>query len=136
VQVAYWRDSDTLFQHALAVAADNATTRELYGQSLIEEGRTDEGLSQLRKAVELAPNDHFAHARLATGLAAARRVDEAIREFERAIALRDDQPSAYCQLAALYASQGRKDEAKKCFDKAVRLMPELEALARQPGANP
>ena len=135
VQVGYWRNNDTLFEHALEVAADNATTRELYGHSLIEEGRTDEGLSQLRKAVELAPDDHFAHARLATGLAAARRVDEAISEFERAIALRDDQPSAYCQLAALYASQGRNDAAKKCFDKAVRLMPELEAIARQPAAR-
>ena len=131
VQVGYWRDSETLFRHALAVAADNETVRGLYGQTLIEEGRTDEGLSQLRKSVELVPADHFTHARLAKGLAAAGRDEEAICEFRLAISIRDDQPSAYCQLAALLARHGHEDEAKACFAKAVRLMPELEQIARQ-----
>jgi tetratricopeptide (TPR) repeat protein len=128
-QVGYWRNSETLFRRALAVAADNETVRGLYGGTLIEDGRIEEGLAQLRMAVALAPRDHFTHARLAKGLVAAGRDEEAIREYRVAISIRDDRPSAFCQLAAVLARTGHAAEAKACFDKAVRLMPELKEIA-------
>jgi len=128
-QVGYWRDSETLYRHALDVTQDNETVRGFYGRALIEDGRIEEGLAQLRKCVALAPRDHFAHARLAKGLVAAGRDEEAIQELRIAISIRDDQPSALCQLAAVLARTGHAAEAKACFDKAVRLMPELKEMA-------
>jgi protein O-mannosyl-transferase len=131
IQVGYWKDNDTLFGRAIAVAKDNEIVRGLYGSRLVEDGRVAEGLSHLQKAVELAPESDFAHEHLGAALAAAGQNAEAIREFKIAISIRDDQPSYYTRLAALLSREGQEQEAAEYFARAVRLMPELDSIARR-----
>lgn len=131
IQVGYWKNNDTLFGRAIAVAQDNEIVRGLYGSRLVEDGRVAEGLAHLRKAVELAPQSDFAHEHLGSGLAAAGQNDEAIREFKIAISIRDDQPSYYTRLATLLSREGHEKDAAAYFARAVRLMPELDSVARR-----
>lgn len=131
VQVGYWKNNDTLFGRAIAVGRDNEIVRGLYGWRLVQEGRNQEGIAQLRKAVELAPDSDFAHEHLGSGLAAVGQNAEAIREFKIAISIRDDQPSYYTRLAAALAREGKDSEAAQYFARAVRLMPALAGMARR-----
>ena len=61
VQVGYWHDGITLFQHALDVTEDNPTTRQALGSALFRKERFREALPQLEQAARQNPND--AHAR-------------------------------------------------------------------------
>lgn len=55
-QIAFWRDSDTLFRRALAVAENNPVAHAHYGGWLVEEGRLDEAGPHLVCAVKLFPS--------------------------------------------------------------------------------
>ncbi len=68
LQVDYWRDSVTLFRHALAVTRDNAFARSALGSALLERGQYDEAIVHLQKAVELDPGDAQVHFQLGSGL--------------------------------------------------------------------
>jgi len=47
LQLRYWRNGATLFEHTLAVTSENATMRNLLGLSLLDLGRVDEGVNTL-----------------------------------------------------------------------------------------
>ena len=54
-QLRYWQNSETLFTHALAVTADNASARLNLGEAFQEEQRPEEALAEYRRALELDP---------------------------------------------------------------------------------
>ncbi len=51
-QLRYWKDSETLFTHALAVTRDNSVAEYLLGQTL-QATKPDEALPHLRRAIAL-----------------------------------------------------------------------------------
>ena len=48
-QTAYWKDSQTLFQHALAVTKNNYTIENNLGVVLARAGKSDEAIALYRK---------------------------------------------------------------------------------------
>ena len=56
-QVGYWRDSKTLWTHALEVTRDNYVAQDNLGAELVNEGREEEALSHFRQAAVLNPKD-------------------------------------------------------------------------------
>jgi len=69
LQVRYWRNSITLFQHALEVTNDNALTFNNLGAALAFQGKRDEAISCYVRALRLNPNYVKAHNRLGILLA-------------------------------------------------------------------
>jgi tetratricopeptide (TPR) repeat protein len=51
-QVRYWKNSETLFAHAIAVTADNAQAEYLLGQAL-QMSEPDRAIAHLRRSVEI-----------------------------------------------------------------------------------
>ena len=60
-QLSYWRDSETLFRHAIAVTKDNDIARVNLGVALDVQGRFDEALTQYREALRIAPGRYQIH---------------------------------------------------------------------------
>jgi len=56
LQVRHWRDSESLFRHALAVTEDNHVAHAYLGDTLLAQGRTSEALPLFREAVRLRPD--------------------------------------------------------------------------------
>jgi protein O-mannosyl-transferase len=79
-QVQTWRNSETLWRHAIAVDPQLAFAHELLGMHLASNGRMDEAVREMRIAVELEPDSHECHFRLATLLRELGRIDEANAE--------------------------------------------------------
>jgi tetratricopeptide (TPR) repeat protein len=122
-ELAYWRDTETLFRHAIAVTDNNYLAHDILGVALEKRGLLDEAIAQFREALKERPNYPEARNSLGLTLEKAGRTDEALREYREAIALRPDFPDAHFNLAVALGSSGHVDEAEAEYEKVLRLDP-------------
>jgi Tfp pilus assembly protein PilF len=121
VQLGYWRDSVTLFRHALTVTDDNAMSRLALGSALLEHGRCEEAIGHLRRAAELDFNDAQIHFVLGSGFQQADCPREAAAEYRRALALDERNGSAHNNLGLILYQQHLLAEARSEFLLAIDL---------------
>jgi protein O-mannosyl-transferase len=123
VQASYWRNSITLFQHAVEVTKDNYVAHNNLGELLAQQGNLDEAAAHFAAALEINPS--FAHARHNMGMILVQRgkLDEAISEFSKAVEIEPAFTDAYNKLGAALASRGKLDEAIANFSKAIEINP-------------
>ena len=123
-QLEYWKDSETLFRHALEVTENNCLARNNLGNALDQKGQIDEAIRQFQEALRLKPDQ--AEARYNLGLALVRKgqAGEAIRQFQEAIRLKPDYAKAHNNLGIELAKQGQIDEAIRQFQETIRLKPD------------
>ncbi len=124
IQVQYWRDDISLYQHAVAVVHDNYVAYFNLASALDAQGKTDEAIAQLREAVRVRPNYVPARAELGQLLARAGHPDEALSELQTAVKLRPDDSVAHFRLGSVLGTLGRTSDAAAEFSQAVRLQPE------------
>jgi len=123
VQVRYWRDSVTLFTHALAVTRDNTLAHNNLGAVLLKMGRTDEALGHFAEALRIDPAYASAHTNLGKFMADQGRLDEAIAHYMKAIESEPENEKTHNNLGLALAERGRYEEAVVCFENALRLAP-------------
>ena len=63
-QLGYWRDSETLFRHALAVTGNNPPAHKTLGDTLDEKGQIDEAIRQFKEGDRLQPDSAYSHCNL------------------------------------------------------------------------
>jgi len=122
-QVGTWRDSETLFRHALAVTGPNAVAHLNLAAALREKGRGDEARFHASEAVRLDPADP---AGLNTyGLLLADRGDfrEALGLYRRALRAAPDDAALHNNLGLALNELGRPAEAMKELEAAIALQP-------------
>ncbi len=127
---------------AVALRKESPGGYLLLAAALSVEGRPDEAVPVLRKAIELAPKHATAHHNLGYVLYRKGDHDEAIAAYRRAIALKPDYASAHNNLGDALKDKGRLDDALVAYRKAVALAPEnaffhndLGSALRRKGAH-
>ncbi len=122
IQAGYWRNSETLFRHALAVVPGNWLAANNLALDLEEQGRYREAAAQLEAAVPFGPQPvilvNLGNLRDKEG-----RSDEASSLYERALAVDPDLATAHYNLANLLARLGRVDEAATHYREVLRVQP-------------
>jgi len=124
VQVQYWKDSFSLYQHAIAVVPDNYIARFNLASALAEQGREGEAIEQLRETVRIRPEYVAARAELGQLLVKQGQVDEGVRELQTAVKMRPDDADAHFRLGSVYGSLGRGAAAEQQFAETARLQPD------------
>jgi tetratricopeptide (TPR) repeat protein len=124
VQVGYWRDSVTLFRHAVECAGNNPLASSALGYALMSRGQSGEGLALLETAVRMAPADAQAQYNVAVGLQSVGRLDEAAEHYRAALALDERDADAHTNLGVLMCERHQYREAKKQFCRAIEINPE------------
>jgi tetratricopeptide (TPR) repeat protein len=130
VQVGYWKDDPTLFQHALDVTENNYLAHFRLAADAWDGGRREEALAQYAETVRLAPDMPEAHNNYGAALLICGRTDEAIVEFAEAVRTEPDVGDPYFNLAAALLQKGRVQEAIPYLKEGVRLRPDLEDKRR------
>jgi cytochrome c-type biogenesis protein CcmH/NrfG len=120
-QLGHWKDSETLFSHALQVTENNYIAYGCLGNALLTKGQIDEAISQLQEAIRLKPDYSYARNNLGIAFATKGQIDEAISQYQEVIRLKPDYAEAHNNLGKALARKGRTDEAISQFQEAIRL---------------
>ncbi len=123
-QVEHWRDSVTLFRHALAVTSQNHLAELNLAAALVERGDVAAGLEHARAAQALRPDDVKALATLGTALARSGHGDEAESAYRRALRNDPDSVLAWLGMAVLHAERQQWADAERAYAEVLRREPE------------
>ncbi len=123
-QTSYWRDSETLWTHALACTSENYIAQYKLGATLASSGRLDEAIIQFQKALELKPDDADAYLDLGAALARRGEVDGAIAHYRKALEFDPSYEKAHYDIGIALMGRGRIDEAIVHYRKALEIEPD------------
>jgi Flp pilus assembly protein TadD len=132
IQVRYWRDSKTLWEHTLNVTARNSAAHNNLARVFEKQGRWNEALRHYQAALDIDAefalyrnNVAVAHYHVGSSLGKQGRLDEAIEHLREAVRLKPSHAEAHNDLGTALDRQGRTDEAATHYQEALRLDPDL-----------
>ena len=124
-QVAIWKDSETLFRHALACTSDdNTIAHNNLGLALLYGGRLDESIPHFQSALRVRPSYVDARVNLGSAFLMKGRLGEAEFHLQEAIRVDPQTAGGHTNLGVALALGGRFDEAIAHLRKAVDLEPD------------
>jgi protein O-mannosyl-transferase len=128
-QVHVWRDTDTLWSHALAVSP-SARAHMHVGLMLSRQGRIAEGIDHVRAGLSINPAFPEGHNAMGMVLVEHGRPKEAEGYLQLALRINPKFPEAHSNLGLALADQERFAEAIVHFETALHLKPDLEGTRR------
>jgi tetratricopeptide (TPR) repeat protein len=134
IQLGYWRDSETLFRHAVAAIPDNYLGYDSLGKAFQDQGRKDEAISCWNKAVQLAPEYAEAQYNLGTMLLEQGKEEQAIPHLRAAVEAAPRNASAHQNLGNAYLKLGDLGQATVHYAESAALMPDVPIFRRVLGS--
>jgi spermidine synthase len=113
-----------------AVVPESATVYQLLAADLVENGRSEEAMTQLRRAVELDPANGRAQYDLGSLLLEQGRFVEAADRFRAALRAMPESAEVHNNLGVALASMADVDGAVDHFRRAVALQPDFAEARR------
>jgi protein O-mannosyl-transferase len=126
-QLQHWKNSESLFQHAIEVTKGNAVAHHNLGNILLRvPARLPEAVAQLEEALRLEPNSPKVHTDLGVALSKMPgRLPDAIAEYRAALRLEPDSAIVHNNLGnALADIRGGLPLAVSEYETALRLKPD------------
>jgi tetratricopeptide (TPR) repeat protein len=123
-QCGYWKNSTTLFSHALQVTKNNDLAHYNLGMALDAEGKKEEAIPHYLAAIKINPAQQEAHSNLGVVLAAQGRNEEAVAHYLAAIKINPNYADAYYNLANLLIKHGKMEEAIDNYRKVIKINPD------------
>jgi protein O-mannosyl-transferase len=120
VQTSYWKNSDVLWKHTLAVTKDNDVADDNLGHLFMDRGDFDSAISYFERALQIRSRNSSTHYDSGTALiennlgallAQKGRLNEAADHYHNAMRLRPDYGDPYLNLGNALFQQGRMDDA-------------------------
>jgi tetratricopeptide (TPR) repeat protein len=122
-QTGYWRDSETLWRHALSCTSENVRAHGLLALALTDEHKPEEAIAEYRKALQIKPGYADALNNIGNCLVSLGRLTEAMDSYEQAVKSKPDLAVAHDNLAELLSTSGRIEEAAEHYRRALELQP-------------
>jgi protein O-mannosyl-transferase len=123
VQLTYWRNTMTLFTHAIAVTKNNTIAHLGMAHEFQSEGKLNEALAEYRVAERLSPNILYTHYTVGGLLADMGKPDEALAEYNQATQIDPEVSAVHDSTGIVLVQLGRYAEAFGEFKKAAQLDP-------------
>jgi len=124
LQTSYWRDSETLFTHALAVTSNNDVALNNLGIISLGKGELDDAITKLQAAIDLRPENAPAHDNLAKALLRKGRVSEAMVHYRKFLEIQPASVEARNTLGTALIQKGYVKEAIEQWQEALAIQPE------------
>jgi len=124
LQLSHWRNSFTLFQHALESTQDNPMAHSNLGIAFLDKNDLDEAIGHFYKALEIQPTHAGVHTNLSIALRRKGMLDQALEHSIRSVQINPDLAEAHNNLGISLFQKGRVEEALQEFRKALELKPD------------
>ena len=124
LQLSHWRNSFTLFQHALEATQDNHMAHSNLGIAFLDKNDLDQAIDHFYKALEIKPTHAGVHTNLSIALRRKGRLDEALEHSIRSVQNNPDLAEAHNNLGISLFQKGRVEEALQEFRTALELKPD------------
>jgi protein O-mannosyl-transferase len=117
IQLQYWKNSESLFEHALAVTRDNYVAHHNLGLAIADSpGRLPEAIAHYRAALAIQPESVEARTDLGSALAKTGHFEEAIAEYRTALGIAPD-----CAICRSNLAVAQAQWAEELFQNGVAL---------------
>jgi tetratricopeptide (TPR) repeat protein len=134
LQVTYWSDSTTLFEHAINATVDNSIAHVNLGQALIENGKIEAANRHFYEALRIKPDLVEPLLNIGIVLREKGNIDEAIDHFLKAVHFKPDCVEAYSELGMTLKNKGDFVGAVKSYLEAIRIKPDQAKFYNNIGA--
>jgi protein O-mannosyl-transferase len=131
-QVSYWRDSETLWTHTIAVTKDNYFAHGSLADLLMRRGRVNEAIEHSEEALRIRPNNADAQNNLGLALLQTGEPKRAVENLEKALDVDPGHMNAEVNLAWILATA--PDASMRDGAKAVQLAEDVIHRAGHPNA--
>ena len=123
-QLGVWRDTESLFRHALRVTDRNWVAHNYVGLAELESGRLDAALASFEQALAIRPDDERARFNAALARMRGGQLDAAEADLVALLADAPGLPRGWALLGSIQAQSGRHDDARQSLEEALRQDPE------------
>jgi tetratricopeptide (TPR) repeat protein len=123
-QVSFWRNSETLWTHTLAVTSKNDVAENNLGIILLGRGQVDEAISRLQTAVDLRPENAAAHDNLAKAFLQNGQVADAMVHYRKLLEIQPENVESRNILGTVLVQQGLVREAIEQWQETLAIQPE------------
>ncbi len=134
LQIRYWSNSTTLFEHAINVTVDNSVAHVNIGEALAEHGNTEAAVRHFYEALRIKPDLVAPLLNIGVTLREKGKIDEAINHFLKVLLFKPDCVEAYSELADTLKKKGDFVGAVKYYLEAIRIKPDQAKLYNNLGA--
>jgi protein O-mannosyl-transferase len=131
-QTSYWRDSETLWSHTLAVTENNYFAHASLADLLMRRGRAKAAIDHSEKALEIRPNDADAQNNLGLAMLQTGDTKRAVSHLEKALEINPGHMNAEVNLAWVLATSS--DDSLRNGARAVQLSEDVMNRAGHPNA--
>ena len=132
IQTAYWRDSESLWTHAIAVTSDNDTAQADLADLLLRRGRLSEAVFHSQEALRIRPGNADAHNTLGIALFQMGDLKDAVAHWKQSLEIQPGNMNAQTNLA--WALATAPDASLRDGTKAVELAQNVTRRAGHPNA--
>lgn len=122
-QVQYWRNSITLFDHALKLNPDNFVAHYNLGGALRDSGNIDKAIFHFSESLRLKEDYADTSNNLANLLLLKGKFDDAVSLYSNALKYKPDDADLHYNLAIALERQGKSDKALEHYYAALKIDP-------------
>lgn len=133
IQAGCWRDSESLWNHALACTQNNEVANDNLGTALLENGQADEAIAHFRKALEIQPDDALTATHLGMALAQQGQSSEAFTTFQNALAKHPRDAIVLYDYGIALLHYGQFDQASEQLAQALEIQSDYAPNLHQLG---
>jgi protein O-mannosyl-transferase len=126
-QCSYWKNTITLFNHALKVTENNYIAHNNIGVTLLDKGKIAEAVFHFNRSIHIEPDYIDAYINLGNAYVKLGEHQKAFENFNKAISINPNHLNnfnAYNNRGIAYARQGKFNDAINDFNKSISLKPE------------
>jgi len=123
-QVGYWKNSSTLFTHAIEVTQNNYIAHNNLGVAYGNLGRYQDAIESCKQAIKIKPDYVDAHCNLGTAYLNLGRYQDAIESCKQAIKIKPDYAEAHNNLGVAYGNLGCYQDAIESCKQAIKIKPD------------
>jgi tetratricopeptide (TPR) repeat protein len=124
-QTGYWRNSESLWTHTLAVTSNNALAHNNLGEVWSRKGRDEDAIRELQAALEITPESPLARNNLGLVFLQEGKTQEALDQFRSILSREPENIQVRLNLAGALLKSGRTTEAIAEYQGAVAMKPDF-----------